>query len=168
MHEIKIEIEKGKPEDLKHLQQLFSETLMHVCSTDYDEEQINAWISSTEKKEKWQDIVISQFLLVARHGTKLVGFCSLKAGNYVDVLFVHKDYQRRGIAFKLYAGIEKEARRIGQKELIADVSITAKPFFERMGFTIEKEQIVIRNKVSLNNFRMVKKLNHTDTRGSNK
>lgn len=82
-----ITIEKGKPEDLKHLQQLYSETVMHVCSTDYDEVQINAWIKSTENKEKWQDIVTGS--LASKRGPEII------ANNKVALTFWWTETERQ-------------------------------------------------------------------------
>lgn len=57
--------------------------------------------------------------------------------------------------------IEEEAIRQGQTELSADVSKTARLFFESVGFEVVKEQTVIRPNVELINFKMKKRLNKT-------
>ncbi|MFP3335411.1 GNAT family N-acetyltransferase, partial [Pseudomonas sp. SIMBA_064] len=80
-------------------------------------------------------------VLVAIIDHKIVGFCSLDNGN-IDLLFVHQNYLRQGIALKLYTQIEQVSRQKGKTRLTADVSKTAKPFFERVGFKVLKEQTV--------------------------
>ena len=55
---------------------------------------------------------------------------------YFDFLYVHKDYQRQGIADNLYTEIQAKAIKQGTTLLTADVSITARPFFEKKGFKI--------------------------------
>jgi len=52
--------------------------------------------------------------------------------------------------------IEKEAVSCGINELTADVSITAKPFFEKKGYEVLKKQSVERKGVLLTNYRMRK------------
>lgn len=151
-------IRKGQIEDLTELQQLFVDTIKNICKTDYNSEQINVWASSIENSQRWQDIVTKQFLIVAQDNGKIIGFCSLDNGNYIDLLYVHKDYQRQGIAHKLYADIEKEATRQDQTKLTSDVSKTARPFFESIGFKVVSEQTVMRQSVELTNFKMTKKL----------
>ncbi len=151
-------IRKGQIEDLTELQQLFVDTIKNICKTDYNSEQINVWASSIENSQRWQDIVTKQFLIVAQDNGKIIGFCSLDNGNYIDLLYVHKDYQRQGIAHKLYADIEKEATRQDQTKLTSDVSKTARPFFESIGFKVVSEQTVIRQSVELTNFKMTKEL----------
>lgn len=59
---------------------------------------------------------------------------------------------------KLYTEIENIALLQGQTELTANVSKTAKPFFEKVGFITIKEQQVMLNEVELTNFKMAKKI----------
>jgi len=89
---------------------------------------------------------------------KMVGFASLNHGKYVDVMYVHKDFQRQGIAQKLYTTLEDEARRLERTFVTADVSKTAKPFFEANGFKVIAEQIQIRTEVEIPNYNMKKDL----------
>ncbi|WP_262708369.1 GNAT family N-acetyltransferase [Chryseobacterium sp. CH21] len=70
-----------------------------------------------------------------------MGFCTLDQGNYIDLLFVHKEYQYKGIASLLYHQIEKEALRCNEKELTADVSKTARPFFEKKDFKLLRSRL---------------------------
>jgi putative acetyltransferase len=151
-------IRKGQLEDLAELQFLFVETIKSVCKTDYNSEQIEVWTYSIKNKERWNEIMTNQLVLVAQIENKIVGFTSLAYENYIDLLYVHKDYQRQGIAHKLYTNIEDIAKRQGQTTLKSDVSKTAKPFFERVGFEVINEQIIVRQEVELTNFKMTKTL----------
>ncbi|MBN8702558.1 MAG: GNAT family N-acetyltransferase [Bacteroidetes bacterium] len=153
-----LQIRKGQLTDLIELQQLFVETVRTVCKVNYNRHQIDVWAASVDNKLRWLAIIEQQFLLVACHQEKIVGFCSLTQLGCIDMLYVHKDWQRRGVAAQLYSAIEKEAKQNGHKRLISEVSITAKPFFERVGFSIETEQTVVRNEVELTNYKMVKGL----------
>lgn len=54
--------------------------------------------------------------------------------------------------------IEDRARKNKINKLFAEVSITARPFFEAKGFTVKKQQLVIIRGVELTNFVMEKKL----------
>jgi putative acetyltransferase len=151
-------IRKGQLEDLAELQLLFVETIKSVCKADYNSEQIEVWTNSIKNKKRWNEIMINQFVLVAQIGNRIVGFTSLDKGNYIDLLYVHRDYQEQGIARKLYTNIEELAKQQGQIELKSDVSKTAKPFFEKVGFKVLNEQIVVRQNIELINFKMTKKL----------
>lgn len=158
MAAFQISIRQGKSDDLTKLQNLFVETITIICNKDYNQDQIRVWTSSIENNERWHNILTNQYLLIAENQNQIIGFCSLDNGCYVDLLYVHKDYQRQGIAYRLYADIEKEAQRQGQNQLTTEASITARPFFEKVGFKETGEQTVVRQGIELTNFKMTKKL----------
>ncbi|WP_336703604.1 GNAT family N-acetyltransferase [Chryseobacterium indologenes] len=151
-------IRKGIYDDLPVMLQLFTATIDEVCKKDYDLQQLEAWKSGTENRERWVKVITEQYVLVAVTENKIAGFCTLDQGNYIDLLFVHKDFQHRGIATLLYQQIEKEALLKKKKELTADVSKTAKSFFEKSGFKVIQEQTVYVKGVAITNYKMVKNL----------
>lgn len=155
-------LRNGKLEDLAELQQLFVDTIKTICRNDYTTEQIKVWTSGIENIERWEKIFKTQYVLVAERENKIVGFATLENGNYIDLLYVHKDFQRQGIAQKLYEKIEVEARRQRQTKLTSDVSKTAKLFFKHVGFEKIKEQKIIRKDVELINFKMIKELQNEE------
>ena len=148
----------GNIDDLNELQQLFVDTVKFVCKADYNDKQVDVWTSGIENKQRWQDILTNQFVIVAQDKDKITGFCTLDKGNYLDLLYIHKDFQRQGIAYKLYSDIEKEAKRQGQNKLTSGVSKTAKPFFEKIGFRVLSEQKVNLKGVELTNYKMTKNI----------
>ena len=75
---------------------------------------------------------------------------------YLHRLFIHKDFQRMGIADTLVSELERLARNTGLSNFETYASITARPFFEKQGYTIEKENKVVRDSIMLLNYRMVK------------
>lgn len=158
MGTLQISIRHGRADDLTALQKLFTETVSVICSKDYDQDQIRVWMSSIENKDRWLDIVTNQFILVAEVHKQIVGFCTLDKESCIDLLYVHKDYQRKGIAYQLYLEIEKEARRKEQRQLNSDVSLTAVPFFEKIGFKVMTKQTVVIRGIKLTNFKMIKEL----------
>ena len=54
----------------------------------------------------------------------------------IDILFVHKDYQGKGIATAICDRLEKAV----QNKVITNASITARAFFEKRGYKVIKEQ----------------------------
>ncbi|ASW76099.1 hypothetical protein IQ37_05835 [Chryseobacterium piperi] len=151
-------IRKAKDTDLYELQQLFTDTIHHVCIHDYNDEQIRVWSSGIENKERWERVFKNQLVLVSTDHDRITGFCTLDKGHYIDFLFVHKDYLRKGIGSLLYTHMEQEAIKQNQKILTADVSKTAKPFFENMGFKVIQEQTVAVKGVDFINYKMKKNL----------
>ena len=151
-------IRKAVPGDLNELQKIFIDSVTKVCRSDYTFEQINAWASAVDNWKRWEDVLTNQFVAVSQDKNILTGFCSLEKDNYGDFLYIHSDYQRRGIATELYIFIENEAKRLYQKEIFSHVSITAKPFFEKAGFHVLKKQKILLKGVELTNYWMKKRI----------
>ncbi len=158
MNNSNISIRLAKLDDLKEMQKIFVDTITTVCSSDYDEQQIRVWVSGVNNTERWKKIMIEQYVIVAEKAEEILGFATLNKESYIDLLYVHKDYQRQGIAKLLLDRITKEARRLGYSKLNSDVSKTARPFFAKNGFVQLSEQTNIRQGVELINYKMTKQL----------
>lgn len=141
-------------DDLDELQDLFVQTIKKWCKKDYNPVQISAWITSVKDKEKWKSIISNQYFLIAEKDNRIVGYSSLDKGNYLDFMYVHKDYMRQGIASLLFKKIKAKANELGVEQLTSDVSITALPFFKSIGFKIVKKNKNIISGVEIINYRM--------------
>ncbi len=147
-----------KLDDLSEIQKMFVDTISTICKDDYSPEQIKVWTSSIENKQRWIDKLTSQYFIVAACENEIVGYASLENNDYLDFLYVHKDYQRQGIADRLYSEIEKEAIRRKATVLNSDVSETARRFFEKKGFKTIAPQTNIIKDIAIMNYKMTKKL----------
>ncbi|RZJ61012.1 MAG: GNAT family N-acetyltransferase [Flavobacterium sp.] len=155
---IEITIRPALPADLPEIKQLFVETIMNVCSNDYTNEQQRIWAATAENEERWTNALNDQYFVVAERESKIAGFASLANNNYFDFLYVHKDFQRQGIADGLYEYLERKALDSGTRILTSDVSKTARPFFERKGFKVVSEQTNVRLGIEIVNYKMEKEL----------
>lgn len=79
---------------------------------------------------------------------------------YLHSMFVHKDWQGKGIATQLLSEVERIARVFHVSEITSEVSLTAKPFFEKNGYEVVKNQKSKANKLELTNFVMRKTLKY--------
>jgi putative acetyltransferase len=153
-----IDIRRARLEDLSDMRDLFADTVSAVCAKDYTQKQRSAWISQGRENTHWQEKLGSQFVLIALLNNIIVGFASLQGGDYVDLMYVHKSFQRLGVAGKLYHALEQEAQRL-EKELIrSDVSITARSFFEKMGFGVIREETITIHDTPFLRYRMEKSM----------
>ncbi|WPO80648.1 GNAT family N-acetyltransferase [Flavobacterium sp. KACC 22761] len=153
-------LKKATIADLPEMQELFVQTIQSVCKNDYNPDQIEAWISGVKLTQRWIDVIEKQLVLLAIIENKIVGFGTLKDGNYIDFFFIHKDFQRKGIANKILTELELEAKKQHSKTIISDVSITAKPFFEKKGFVVKAEQKNIVKDVEIINYKMEKEIKY--------
>ncbi|WP_054028265.1 GNAT family N-acetyltransferase [Bacillus sp. FJAT-28004] len=156
-----MEIRRFIEEDISEVVSLFYETVHAVNKQHYSKEQLDAWAPQEEvaqKLEAWKESMVSNITYIAEICGQIVGFADMTYGGELDRLYVHKNYQRRGVASAMLKKLEAEAGRLGVNEIRTDASITAKPFFERKGYRVVQSQIVERKGVKLDNFKMIKKL----------
>jgi len=156
MKAYEIIIRPARMEDMAKIQELYVSTILESCKNDYTESQIAAWISSVVNEERWQGALTREFFLVAEDGDKIIGFGALEDGNYLDFMYVHHDYQRLGLAERILIALEKEASRLGAKEITTDASKTSMPFFEKKGFNYIRENKKHVNGLEIINYRMSK------------
>lgn len=154
----KLHTRQAENSDIPALQHLFKTTIEQVCKTDYNAKQIAEWTKTSDRDERWLSALKSQYFIVAEINQTIVGFGSLMAPNYIDFLYVGAQFQRQGIAQLLYDTIVAKAKLGKVETLESDVSITARPFFERQGFKVVHENRIERNGVILTNFKMQKRL----------
>jgi len=148
-------------EDISEVVSLFYETVHEVNKQHYSQEQLNAWAPQDETEQKieaWKESMVRNITFIAENSGQIVGFADMTYGGELDRMYVHKDYQRRGVASTLLKKLEAEADRLGVNEIKTDASITAKPFFERHEYREVESQAVEWRGVKLNNFKMIKKL----------
>ena len=71
------------------------------------------------------------------------------------MLYVHKDFQRKNVASQICNELENI---FPVSKITVHASITAKPFFEKRGYKIIREQFVEREEIFLKNYIMEKEL----------
>lgn len=146
--------------DLEAILRLFYESVHAIGREDYTPEQLDAWAPPPEELDKngWGESLSAHCALVAETEGQLIGFADLEEPGYFDRLYVHPAYQRRGVAGRLAAALERRAAELGAREITVHASITARPFFEQRGYTVERAQTVVRRGMALTNFVMRKGL----------
>ncbi len=138
--------------DCKELTELFYYTVHTVNAKDYTKEQLDAWATGQVDLEKWDQSLQAHFSIVAVDDGIIVGFGDIDQTGYLDRLFVHAKHQGQGIATAICDRLEGAV----QGNIVTHASITARPFFEKRGYQVAKEQQVERHGLLLTNFVMVK------------
>lgn len=145
-------IREYKPVDCEVLAGLFYNTVHRVNIKDYTKEQLDVWATGSVDLEKWNQSFEEHYSLVAIDNEVIIGFGDINKAGYLDRLFVHSEYQRKGIATAICSQLEHAV----QGNIVTHASITARPFFEKRGYRIIREQQVERQGVFLTNFIMEK------------
>ena len=146
-------IREYKTADCEQLAELFYNTVHSINTKDYAEEQLNVWATGSVDLPEWNRSFLKHKTVVAIEKDEIVGFGDIDASGYLDRLFVHKDYQRLGIASAICNELESS---LNEKRITTHASITAKPFFQQRGYRVVKEQKVIRQGIALTNYVMEK------------
>ena len=148
-------IREYKPTDCEDLVKLFYHTVHTINAKDYSQEQLKVWATDKIDLEVWNKSLSEHFTVVAVENNIIVGFGDIDNSGYLDRLYVHKDYQRRGVATIICDKLEQAVK---VNKIITHASITAKPFVEQRGFKVVKEHQVVRNRIALTNYVMEKQV----------
>ena len=148
-----MQLREYTPSDCTQLAELFYKTVHSVNAKDYTQEQMDAWATGEVDLQAWDKSFRAHRTIVATENGEIVGFGDMDGSGYLDRLYVHKDYQRQGVASAICDELERFA---AGKTFTTHASITAKPFFLHRGYCVVRQQEVIRRGVALTNFVMEK------------
>lgn len=146
-------IRKYNTSDCEYLAELFYQTVHNVNAKDYTKEQLDVWATGNIDLKEWDKSFLEHYTIVAIENETIVGFGDIDKSGYLDRLYVHKDFQKQGIASAICDELEQS---VNGKKIATHASITAKPFFEKRGYKVIREQQVIRNGIFLINYVMEK------------
>jgi putative acetyltransferase len=132
---------------------LITQTVHSVCKNDYSPKELQAWAPRDFDIKKFREALRDCINLVMIEKNKIVGFFSMEQSGYINRLYTHKDFLRRGIATELLKEAEKWAKENGVYQLSLDSSKTAQSFYIKNGFVesgvsvMEHGGVVFRNTV---------------------
>jgi N-acetylglutamate synthase-like GNAT family acetyltransferase len=130
---------------------LLYDTVHKVNNKDYTQAQIEAWAPSQWDLSQWKIRLNNTNPLVAVENNQIVGFAELEPNGHIASFYCAHDWQGRGVGSALLEAIEQEAVKLGISRLFAEVSLTAKGFFDKKGFSVENEQTVsVRGELFIN------------------
>ncbi|HFL2714589.1 TPA: GNAT family N-acetyltransferase [Legionella pneumophila] len=141
--------------DIQACAQLFYETVHTVNKQHYSPEQLKVWAPDIAQFSIRFENMLENSAWVVEDQGQIVGFGDMTHQGYIDRLYVHKDFQRKGIARLIFSKWLAYAKEHKLKELTTEASITAKPAAEALGFKVITEQIVVINGQQFVNYKMV-------------
>lgn len=141
--------------DCREVGELFFNTVHTINARDYSKEQLDVWATGKIDLEEWNRSLQEHYSLVAVDNGIIVGFGDIDNVGYLDRLFVHCDYQGKGVATAICDKLENV---VDTDVITTHSSITARPFFEKRGYKVIKEQKVVRKGIYLTNYLMEKKV----------
>lgn len=131
--------------DTEEIMQLFYDTIHQINIRDYTQEQVDAWAPKHMDVQTWIKRMQDRMTYVAEENGKIIGFAELERNGHIGCFYCHADHQNMGVGKALFNQIQFTAENLGLQKLFVEVSITAKTFFERMGFSaIATEEVELR------------------------
>lgn len=153
-----MEFREYKNTDFHAVMDLFYVTVHEVNKNDYSEEQLDAIAPKDANEYHWEKSLEKNHTIVVEEDDKLIAFGNIGKTGYLDRLYVHPDYLRKGIASKLVEELEEYAKKHGSHVINVTSSITSKAFFESKGYAVIEEQINERRGERLLRYLMEKKI----------
>jgi len=136
----------------------FRASVEELTADDYSDAQREAWMLAADDEEALGARLSGQLTLLGLVDGSPVGFASLKAGEDVDMLYVHPVAAGHGVGSLLIEALEKLAVGRGARRLTAEVSDSALDFFKKRGFVPQQRNTVQLGGEWLANTTMEKKL----------
>lgn len=151
-----LKIRLFEAQDAEQIARLFHETVREVNINDYSIDQVRAWAPDDIYFRNWLEVCSNRFTYVADDEGLVAGFGELEPDGHIDCFYCHRNYQRCGVGSQIYQAIEEKAVELSVPRLFTEASITAKPFFLRLGFSVVKEQEVASRSQTFINYAMEK------------
>jgi putative acetyltransferase len=126
--------------DIPAIARLYYDTVHQINIRDYNSEQIAAWAPAVHPDAFWRKRFQTRRVYVTEEEDMVVGFAEFEGSSHIGCFYVHHAWQGRRVGSRLIKQIEQEAKVRQSPLLFADVSLTAKLFFQRQGFVIVQEQ----------------------------
>ena len=152
------QIRSYRQEDLASLVALFRASVRTIARRDYTDAQVRAWAPDLIDQDSFALRYARKSTWIAECERRVAGFSDIEPDGHIDMLYVHPDFHRRGIARALLGHLEKIAQNAGLERLYTEASTTARPVFERQGFHVLASQTVTVRGESMTNYRMEKRL----------
>ena len=89
-----VTVRNYRSSDCEKVAELFYETVHTVNAEDYTAEQLFAWAKDERQLQTRKNDLIKQNTLIAEIDGNIVGFGSMTDAGYLDLLYIHKDFQR--------------------------------------------------------------------------
>jgi putative acetyltransferase len=147
-----------EPSDLSRVMETYTASVRSLAAPYYSAEQIAAWAPIPPDEARWRERLAALHTIVIEADGLVAGFASYTHAGYLDFLFTHPAFARRGIASRLYHRVESELIALGAPIVTTLASLAGRPFFERHGFRLDPEESVECRGAYLRRFAMHKPL----------
>ena len=144
--------------DLEAVVVVFTSSVHVLGASEYSDAQRKAWAPQPPDLSYWRKRLRSLQTFVATDAAAVIGFLSYEPNGHIEFLYVAPQYARRGVASMLCARAETVLASSRVAELFTEASLVARPFFERVGFSVHRAREVSFGGASFTRYAMRKRL----------
>ena len=131
-----LRVRPGTKADVLVLSALYEASVRGLGARDYSAEQIAAWASLTPSPDVLARRLGDGRMRLVAELEAVAGFIDVQSDGHIDLLYVAPEAAGQGVARLLLETAEALAAARGAVRLYAEASETARPVFERLGFTV--------------------------------
>jgi putative acetyltransferase len=129
-----VSIRAASCDDLESIRSLHTRSIAEVCSSDYDADQIAAWLSALNPS-RYSTMLATCDVLVAEDDGNIAGFGIADLDSAIlNAVYVIPSRLRDGIGSRLVSAIEADARAAGLRRLDLNATLGAVSFYESLGY----------------------------------
>lgn len=118
---------------------------------DYNLEQVKAWADIDQ--EAFGNNLITTHSRVVTNNEQIIGFGNIDDTGYLDLFYISANYQRQGAGHQLLNDLENGSVC---NTITVKSSITAKPFFQKMGYKEVSENLILLRDHEFTNYTLKK------------
>lgn len=135
-----MKIRLAQDKDYAAIARLHRATIKHINSKDYPEDVISVWAGRTNVR-RFRNNAAKVKRWVAVENDKIIGFCDHNYQCELDGLYIHKDFQGKGVGKKLLKVAEDSMKKLGCKKIKIISTITAKTFYQKNSYKVIKRKL---------------------------
>lgn len=129
-------IRPWQPSDAAALSALYQASVRALGGRDYSPAQTEAWASLAPSAEALDGRMQDGRSRLVAVTEEVAGFIDVETDGHIDLLYVAPAAAGLGVARALLETAEALAARSGVSRLYAEASETARPVFERLGYSV--------------------------------
>ena len=149
-----------REDDADAMAEVYRRSVRALGALDYTPEQVEAWASRGPDAARFRQKIADgrQGWVAVDSEGRVCGFVDLEADGHVDFLYVDPGQAGQRVAGRLLAEVEQAARSAGLTRLYVEASETARPVFERHGYTVVRRRDFEIGDVAIHNHAMERTL----------
>jgi GNAT superfamily N-acetyltransferase len=139
-------VRKATTDDADAACDVLRRSIRELCFIDHqnDERALSAWLENktSENIRNWLTSSLNHGVVAVREG-HVCGFAMIAKSGTVTLCYVVPEVQHLGVGRKMLQDLEAQALRWGLRSLNLESTLTAKPFYERNGYTAANEPVSV-------------------------